>query len=182
MALGKVGFFGRLTLILSGLLIVTASRPLTELPVNNPIIVQGKDPTYGVKYSSKDLQCMALNIYHEARSEPILSQYAVAYTVLNRVHSRRYSNNICTVIYDNRKGVCQFSWTCNAGKVKEIAAWEKSKFIAQIALDTYSRMNDPTYGALWYHAMYVYPKWAREFSIGIKYGDHVFYPEFGEKR
>ena len=40
--------------------------------------------------SNDDLQCLALNIYHEARSESLAGQYAVADVVLNRVESPMY--------------------------------------------------------------------------------------------
>jgi len=158
------------------------ATPIVETKVSNPVVPKFKGYSYGIKYTDKDLQCMALNVYHEARSEPTLSQISVLYTVLNRVRSGRYPNNICAAVYHKSRGVCQFSWVCNPGKVTEKSAWEYSKFIAQLVLDTYSPMDDPTYGALWYHSMKVYPKWAKSFNVGIKYGDHIFYPEFGERK
>lgn len=36
------------------------------------------------------LTCIALNVYYEARSEPLEGQYAVAHVVLNRVASPRF--------------------------------------------------------------------------------------------
>ena len=43
--------------------------------------------------------CMALNIYHEARSENMAGKFAVADVVLNRVNDRRYPDTVCGVIY-----------------------------------------------------------------------------------
>lgn len=37
-----------------------------------------------------DIKCLALNIYHEVRGEPIIGQVAVAKVVLNRVASSNY--------------------------------------------------------------------------------------------
>ena len=34
---------------------------------------------------------------------------------------------------------------------------------------------DPTAGALWYHADYVKPRWAKALSRGPKIGRHIFY-------
>jgi len=45
------------------------------------------------------LMCLALNVYHEARSEPMVGQYAVANVVLNRVQSTKWPDNISTVEY-----------------------------------------------------------------------------------
>ena len=44
------------------------------------------------------LMCMALNIFFEARSEPIQGQIAVAEVTLNRVASDDYPNTICEVV------------------------------------------------------------------------------------
>ena len=40
--------------------------------------------------SKSEIECLAMNIYHEARSESLAGQYAVADVVLNRVESRLY--------------------------------------------------------------------------------------------
>ncbi len=44
------------------------------------------------------LTCIALNVYYEARSEPLEGQYAVAHVVLNRVASPRFPDDACTVV------------------------------------------------------------------------------------
>lgn len=53
------------------------------------------------------VQCLALNIYHEARGEPLRGQYAVGMVTLNRVVSRHYPASVCGVVLQYR----QFSWT-----------------------------------------------------------------------
>jgi spore germination cell wall hydrolase CwlJ-like protein len=35
--------------------------------------------------------------------------------------------------------------------------------------------NDPTGGALFYHADYVKPSWSRAFERSARIGDHLFY-------
>ena len=44
------------------------------------------------------LMCMAMNVYHEARSEPIVGQIAVAQVVINRVNDKRFPDTICGVV------------------------------------------------------------------------------------
>ena len=46
--------------------------------------------------------CMALNIYHEARSDNLAGKFAVGDVVLNRVYDTRYPNTICDVIYQGK--------------------------------------------------------------------------------
>ena len=46
----------------------------------------------------EDLRCLAENIYHEARGEPLAGQYAVAEVTMNRVRSREFPNSVCAVV------------------------------------------------------------------------------------
>ena len=76
---------------------------------------------------ASDAHCLAMNIYHEGRSDNLAGQYAVADVVLNRVESKRYPNTVCEVVYQARmkpswkdpdklipiKNKCQFSWYCD---------------------------------------------------------------------
>ena len=57
---------------------------------------------------------MALNIFFEARSEPIQGQIAVAEVTLNRVASDDYPNTICEVVLQENSQGCQFSWWCDS--------------------------------------------------------------------
>ena len=47
---------------------------------------------------SAALMCMALNIYHESRSEEMRGQVAVANVTLNRVASNKWPNDVCSVV------------------------------------------------------------------------------------
>ena len=48
--------------------------------------------------ATDEIECLALNIYHEARSESLAGQFAVADVVMNRVAHKRYPNTICGVV------------------------------------------------------------------------------------
>lgn len=60
---------------------------------------------------ARQVRCLADNVYHEARGEPLLGQMAVAQVTVNRLNppapTRRQPNSICAVVYAPR----QFSWT-----------------------------------------------------------------------
>lgn len=124
------------------------------------------------------LTCLALNIYHEARGEPLEGKIAVAQVVLNRVDHVRFPDEICAVIKDGGewpRGFCQFSWWCDgqSDAPGESKAWDESLGLAgEILHGTHA---DPTRGALWYHALSVAPAWRRDFDQTGRIGDHIFY-------
>ncbi len=125
-----------------------------------------------------EIECLALNIYFEARGEPEAGQLAVGHVVMNRVASARFPATVCGVIRQGghlRRYRCQFSWWCDgrSDKPRNKRLWEKS---AELALNVYwGRSVDPTEGALWYHADYVKPSWRKDFERGPKIGRHIFY-------
>ena len=127
-----------------------------------------------------DIKCLALNIFHEARSESEAGQHAVASVTLNRVASKRYPNTICDVVYQKRwdsirkRDVSQFSWTefDRPPKLKS-KAWYRAWSIAEAA---YKEKNKRKLkGALFYHSKRIKPSWARKKKPIAKIGSHVFY-------
>jgi N-acetylmuramoyl-L-alanine amidase len=132
----------------------------------------------GLDMIAATLMCLALNVYHEARSDTDAGQYAVAHVVLNRVQSERYPNSVCKVVhqgYSKGKHRCQFSWFCD-GKddtPHEGYAWGKALMIAADVLN--GKVDDNTDGATHYHATYVKPYWAKHLKKTAKHGSHIFY-------
>jgi len=125
----------------------------------------------------RSLRCLALNIYHEARSESDEGQLAVAAVTLNRVASESFPDSVCSVVEQGgqKRHHCQFSWWCDGRKdtPTETKAWQKAIRISRLSLDGISR--DPTHGALYYHTTAVKPKWSRTFKRTAHIGRHVFY-------
>ncbi|MGF1639850.1 MAG: cell wall hydrolase [Rhodospirillales bacterium] len=127
---------------------------------------------------NREFECLALNIYHEARSEPALGQFAVAAVTLNRVAAAAFPDSICAVVQqggEDRLHRCQFSWWCDgkSDTPTNERAWAKARFVAYTVL--FFDPPDPTHGALWYHADYVDPHWASAFTRMAKIGRHIFY-------
>ena len=127
---------------------------------------------------SAALMCLALNEYHEARSEPLQGQAAVAHVVLNRVASGRWPDDVCSVVhqgYEKGKFKCQFTWYCDGkpDEPTEILAWAKSVLVANQVLT--GVVPDVTNGATHYHARYVNPYWSASLSKTVTYGSHLFY-------
>ena len=129
---------------------------------------------------NRQLTCLALNIYHEARGEPKAGQYAVAEVTLNRVASPRYPSTICEVVYqknwDRLRGryVGAFSWTeFDVKPVLKKKEWQRS---IKIAEDVYHQRQQPKLdGALFYHARSIKPSWARNKTPVARIGQHIFY-------
>ncbi len=127
---------------------------------------------------TRDIKCLAQNIYFEARSEPLDGKLAVGHVVLNRVADSRYPASICEVVRQGGEeplNKCQFSWWCDgrSDRPKNLDAWKQSMVLARVIFWGYS--EDPTGGALWYHANYVRPHWRRKLPIGPVIGTHIFY-------
>ena len=131
-----------------------------------------------LKMISAALMCIALNVYHEARSEPMVGQYAVAHVVLNRVQHDRWPDDACSVVqqgYNKGKNRCQFSWYCDgkSDTAHEEIAWARALIVADNVLS--GKIPDPTKGATHYHALYVKPYWSAMLDITVTYGSHKFY-------
>ena len=56
-----------------------------------------------------------------------------------------------------------------------MTAWEEAVRIAQSTLD--DQGEDPTHGALFYHATYVEPVWAKRMTKTRKIGRHIFFKD-----
>ena len=76
-----------------------------------------------------------------------------------------------------RKHNCQFSYNCDGltERITEKSAFKISQKVAKIMMN-----NEPraiTYGALYYHAKFVRPKWSRRLKRTATIGLHHFYAD-----
>ena len=86
------------------------------------------------QHDLRNIKCLAMNVYHEARGEPVLGQFAVAAVTMNRVKSARYPDDVCRVVYQkgwsskHQRYVAAFSWTLDklADIPKESLAWKNA--------------------------------------------------------
>ena len=121
---------------------------------------------------TKALICLSLNVYHEARSEPIQGQIAVAQVVLRRANFDE--RRVCREVYRHR----QFSWTLSPkARPRDPVAWQRAVSAAKAAFLWARGSNLPDYsnGADHYHAGYVSPRWARRMTQVAQIGEHHFY-------
>tara|TARA_R100001443_G_scaffold116610_1_gene137553 strand:+ start:682 stop:1131 length:450 start_codon:yes stop_codon:yes gene_type:complete len=123
------------------------------------------------------LMCMALNIFFEARSEPIQGQIAVAEVTLNRVASDDYPNTICEVVLQENSQGCQFSWWCD-GKSdlpKEHNSFQTSKLLARLMIDDGQYISVVGKNATHYHTDDIKPYWSDDMVKVEQVGKHIFY-------
>ena len=123
------------------------------------------------------LMCLALNIYFEARSEPIQGQIAIAEVTLNRVASSKYPNDVCSVVLQENKEGCQFSWWCDgkSDHPREHNSLRTSKALAELMLKEGRYITVIGDDATHYHNNDVYPYWADDLDRIRRIGKHIFY-------
>jgi N-acetylmuramoyl-L-alanine amidase len=129
--------------------------------------------------------CLSLNVYNEARTEPIQGQYAVAFVTMNRV--KQSKEGVCQVVFKRK----QFSWTNNAfdenGKMKQRylpisgKQWDRARKIASQVIR--GEVVDFTRNATYFFADYIKaPRWASEKRYVGKWGVHLFFREAIQRR
>jgi spore germination cell wall hydrolase CwlJ-like protein len=127
-----------------------------------------------------EITCLAENVYHEARGEPLEGQYAVAEVTMNRLRSTRFPKSVCEVVHEKRwdarrrRDVGAFSWTeLESLSRPHGAAWQQAR---EVAVAVYDGTHTPSVpNALYYHANYIKPSWAKPGRRVATIGSHVFY-------
>ena len=122
--------------------------------------------------SHKEMQCLAKNIYHEARGEGIAGMMGVAQVTLNRADTQyRGKKTLCGVVHDSH----QFSWTKDIQKTKKLdkPSWQQSLHIAQLVLlgVRIKEIEDSIY----FHSHKIKsPIWTKNLSVNKKIGQHIY--------
>jgi len=130
----------------------------------------------------ESLYCLALNGYHESRSETADQEVASAAVVLNRLSvGFRDATTVCEVIYTPK----QFSWVEQHGthlpdttnKIEK-RAWNRSVLIARRMLDPDATFVDPSNGAQYYYNPHIVDwKYKDAYRQTAVLGNHRFMAE-----
>tara|TARA_R110002020_G_scaffold448411_1_gene661221 strand:- start:140 stop:607 length:468 start_codon:yes stop_codon:yes gene_type:complete len=120
----------------------------------------------------RNIYCLSVNAYHEARGESLQEQMAVSQVVLNRVADPRWPSDTCEVITQAN----QFSWYDDAlsNSVYDMQAWKDN---VHSVLLVYSGMSDDIVdGATHYYAHNKIdkPTWAEDMSVTVKLRGHTY--------
>jgi len=131
------------------------------------------------------VMCLALNLYFEARDQPVVGQLAVGFSTMNRVADERYPDTVCGVVkqakynsWDSDHPIrhrCQYSWFCDG--LSDLPTDDKAMLEATILAANiyYGRVTDISAGSTHYHATYVQPYWADHMTVVFTIDDHIFY-------
>jgi spore germination cell wall hydrolase CwlJ-like protein len=143
-----------------------------QAPIPEFVVLSEPRPKPSVlsKYSDEERMCVAKAIYFEARGEPRTGQLAVAHVIKNRSESNRFPTNLCDVVKQKAKKVCQFSWVCDRGMT---AIKRSSEFLALADEALKDGAKDPTNGAMFFHTAALGNVWKKK--VRAKIGGHVFF-------
>jgi spore germination cell wall hydrolase CwlJ-like protein len=88
-------------------------------------------PTY---VWANELECLAKNLYFEARGESEAGQFAVGFVTMNRVRNKRWPSTVCKVVYQPK----QFNWTFDAhsNEPRDTKLYHKMIYIASIVMQS----------------------------------------------
>ena len=120
---------------------------------------------------SRELECLAVGIYFESKSEPLAGQLAVGEVIANRANSNgRFPSSYCGVLFQRS----QFSFIRGRSLPSVPRAgrqWQTAVAIAKIV--DQELKDSAASNALFFHAKRVSPGWKLKRVASI--GNHVFY-------
>jgi spore germination cell wall hydrolase CwlJ-like protein len=120
---------------------------------------------------SRELECLAVGVYFEAKSEPLAGQLAVGKVIANRAESGgRFPSSYCGVLF--QRGQFSFIRGRTLPSVPRASRqWQTAVAIAKIV--DQDLKDSAAENALFFHARYVSPGWRLKRVAAI--GNHVFY-------
>ena len=150
--------------------------PLPEAKVETPVRAGGDLATLvarmrGSNPGSRELECLAVGIYFESKSEPLAGQLAVGEVIANRANSRgRFPSSYCGVLFQRS----QFSFIRGhalPSVPRSSRQWQTAVAIAKIV--DQDLKDSAANNALFFHAKRVSPRWKLKRVASI--GNHIFY-------
>jgi spore germination cell wall hydrolase CwlJ-like protein len=143
---------------------VVSAHPTGDL---TSLVAQMRDSEPG----SHELECLAVGIYFESKSEPLAGQLAVGKVIANRAKSGgRFPPSYCGVLF--QRGQFSFVHGHSLPSVSHSSRqWQTAVAIAKIV--DQDLKDSVAENALFFHARYVSPGWRLKRVASI--GNHVFY-------
>ncbi len=127
--------------------------------------LRGSDP------GSRELECLAVGIYFESKSEPLAGQLAVGEVIANRANSKgRFPSSYCGVLFQRS----QFSFIRGRSLPavpRSSRQWQTAVAVAKIV--DRDLKDSAANNALFFHAKRVSPRWKLKRVASI--GNHIFY-------
>lgn len=179
--------------LLSGMIAIVYMVPYRSAEIQIPLTIPAPKAVGYVGLDGMQLDCMAQNIFYEARGESIKGKEMVGMVVMERVKSPHFPKTICGVVKQANhtasgrviRNQCQFSWYCDghnhaihfdSGAVQQ--EWAESYAIAKKVMNNKVKLKIDMKGVTHYHAGRVNPFWARDhkdYKLVARIGHHLFY-------
>lgn len=119
---------------------------------------------------NQDCSVLAEAIVYEARGESEVGRASVAHTILNRVVSSRWGDDVPSVVYEPH----QFSYTMKEQRTKpKKSDWISAKLLAAEIMKGY--IESPVKDATHFHTTDVHPYWANKLEYIVTIDKHKFY-------
>jgi spore germination cell wall hydrolase CwlJ-like protein len=129
------------------------------------------------KEDRHQIDCLARNMYFEARGESHNGILAVGFVTVNRVNSRLFANTICEVVYQP----LQFSWVRGL-RHKKIVSKDKFGTILVMAESVYTdyyktrTMKDIVHGATHFRTVRCRVRWKHLIAVA-RIDHHIFFKQ-----
>lgn len=118
-----------------------------------------------------EVDCLAKNIYHEARGESELGQKAVAWVTLNRTENPSFPDTVCGVVLQSH----QFSWVTAKLKVKNRELYMQIRELAEQMMAMHAEGIVPEELIRIKDALYFDSLMPRRARKSVRIGHHNFY-------
>lgn len=150
---------------------VQVQAVLPAQPLIEPVAMIQRD----TEERARQIECLARNIYFEARGEPVAGQIAVGLVTINRVRSSVFPDTICDVVHQRH----QFSWAWDKipDKISQPEVYDRLYALSSLLYDNYYEdavFPDIVDGATHFHTPEVNPQW-RGKKLVVRIGNHGFY-------
>jgi hypothetical protein len=152
-----------------GAVMITVAPPLAEALIPPSLEARVVAKEAASEPLDAETECMAKAVQHEASNQSLQGQLAVAQLILNRTQSDKFPKTICGVV--NQPG--QFSHITQYKPSRQDPRWAVAVAVSRIAQEGMAEAMAP--GALFFHAVYVHPKWGKTRERIARIGAHIFY-------
>lgn len=135
------------------------------------------------RVTEKDIRCAVINLYHEARGEPVEGQKMVVQVVINRtMHNKKFGSTLCKTIEEYK----QFSWMLDLDKSYmlyskqlqiPLSSYLNLKELVQEVISEQSKISLDKRRVFYYHTNKVKPVWRKNLKVHSVIGNHIFYTE-----
>lgn len=161
-----------------------------DLPFDQ--IYPERDENTKFKYTEADIDLVARVVWGESRQQPIKGQEWVVHVIINRLLKGDWGGSIKDVVTFKVGRYHAFSalnrFDPNYRKLMAVTEDDEDFVIAKEVTRRVieGRANhflaDASKGSLYYHATYVWPRWAAKRNQTAQIGAHIFYFAAAERR